>query len=68
MRCQIRLVEMWELSEKSTSPFFPFLTTAFQPQKAYADNESYYWRVRLRHERYDARATKYDNGPWSRPS
>jgi len=51
--------------EKSTSSFFPFLTTAFQPQKAYADNESYYWRVRLRHERYDTQTTKYDNGPWS---
>lgn len=58
------LVETWELSEKSTTTFYPFLTTTFQAREPYADNESYYWRVRLRHERYN-QVTQYDYGPWS---
>lgn len=59
------LVETWEQSEKNTSPLYSFLTTSFQPRVAYADNESYYWRVRMRYERYTAQASQYDYGPWS---
>jgi hypothetical protein len=59
------LVETWEISERSTSSFFPFLTSVFHSLNAYADNESYYWRVRVRHERYTTLATQFDYGPWS---
>lgn len=59
------LVESWETYETKESPFFTMLPTAFQSANAYEDNESYYWRVRVRHEKYDDRS--YDYGPWSRP-
>ncbi|HRW04772.1 MAG TPA: SdrD B-like domain-containing protein [Caldilineaceae bacterium] len=61
------IVENWELSESQTSTFFPFLTTVFQSRNAYEDNESYYWRVRLRHERYGNVLTSYDYSSWSPP-
>jgi len=59
------IVENWELAETSTKTFFPFLTTTFQSRNAYEDNESYYWRVRLRHERYGDIPTTYDYSAWS---
>ncbi|MEZ4864554.1 MAG: hypothetical protein R3C14_24780 [Caldilineaceae bacterium] len=59
------IVETWEINEQATSPFYSFLTTAFQSKNPYADNESYYWRVRPRHERYTNNATQFDYGPWS---
>jgi hypothetical protein len=59
------LVETWEITERSTSSFFPFLTSVFHSLNAYEDNESYYWRVRVRHERYTSLATQFDYGPWS---
>lgn len=59
------LVETWEQSEKNTSPLYSFLTTSFQPRAAYEDNESYYWRVRMRYERYSAQASQFDYSPWS---
>lgn len=59
------LVETWETFENKDSPFFMMLPTAFQSVNAYEDNESYYWRVRVRHEKYDDRS--YDYGPWSPP-
>ncbi len=59
------LVQSWELSESVTDPFNSFLTTTFQPAIAYGDNESYYWRVRLRHERYTSTASQFDYGTWS---
>ncbi len=59
------VVETWELSESNTNPYFAFLTAAFQPLNAYEDNESYYWRVRVRHEQYDLFTTHFDYGSWS---
>lgn len=59
------LVETWELAEKEKHPFYAFLSAAFQSLKPYADNESYYWRVRVRHERYTSLSSQYDYGPWS---
>lgn len=59
------VVQSWELSEASLSRFHSFLTTTFQPSDAFADNESYYWRVRPRHERYTSTASQYDYGTWS---
>lgn len=59
------LVETWEQYEKNTSPLYSFLTTSFQPRAAYEDNESYYWRVRMRYERYSAQVSQFDYGPWS---
>jgi hypothetical protein len=43
------------------------MPTAFQSRLAYANNESYYWRVRMRHERYTSKAADFDVGPWSPP-
>ncbi|HHY55650.1 MAG TPA: hypothetical protein GYA08_09455 [Chloroflexi bacterium] len=59
------IVEEWETYETSTTPVFNLMPTAFQSRKAYANNESYYWRVRMRHERFTTNAKDYDSGPWS---
>ncbi|MEZ4862556.1 MAG: SdrD B-like domain-containing protein [Caldilineaceae bacterium] len=61
------LVETWEFNEIGTESFFSFITSAFQSTNDYADNESYYWRVRLRHERYEGSSSRYDYGSWSPP-
>ncbi|MCX6049234.1 MAG: hypothetical protein NT075_29385, partial [Chloroflexi bacterium] len=61
------IVETWEISEQSTAYFFGVLPAAFQSLLAYGDNESYYWRVRIRHERYDANASHFDYSFWSPP-
>ncbi len=57
------LAETWETYESGTGSFFTLLPTTFQSQIAYANNESYYWRVRPRHERHQGLA--FDYGPWS---
>ncbi len=59
------IVENWEAIETRTYSYFTWLPTTFQSKLAYANNESYYWRVRPRHERYDG--SKFDYGPWSQP-
>ncbi len=59
------VVEQWKLSETKKSSWFPFLTTTFQSLDAFEDNETYYWRVRLRHERYGTSVTTFDYGSWS---
>jgi hypothetical protein len=61
------LVATWETYETQTSPFFALLPATFQGLNAYADNESYYWRVRIRHERFVVQSQFYDYGPWSPP-
>jgi hypothetical protein len=58
-----QIVETWETYESSNSPYFALLPAAFASKLAYEDNESYFWRVRIRHERYQA--TFFDYGPWS---
>ncbi|MFZ4659754.1 MAG: SdrD B-like domain-containing protein [Caldilineaceae bacterium] len=58
-------VETWEFAEQGTSPAYSFLPTVFQSLNAYGDNESYYWRVRPRYERYKSSASEFDYGPWS---
>lgn len=60
-------VETWETFESKTSPFFSLLPTSFRSLNAYEDNESYYLRVRIRHERYreSTKADFFDYGPWS---
>lgn len=66
------IVETWDAWEQ----FFPdqrkrtftLLPTTFQSLQAYANNESYYWRVRFRHEMYaPSPRTDFDYGPWSPP-
>jgi hypothetical protein len=61
------LVETWGISESGTEPYFAMLSAAFQTLEAYSDNESYYWRVRIRHERYDTVPSRFDYGAWSPP-
>jgi hypothetical protein len=61
-------VELWETYEVQTSPFFELAPTAFRSLNAYGDNESYYWRVRIRHERFNpTKLDFFDYGPWSPP-
>jgi hypothetical protein len=60
-------VETWETYESQTSPYFALMPSTFQSKNALEDNESYYWRVRIRHERYQTSAQMYDYGPWSPP-
>lgn len=57
------VVETWDVSEGNIASFYPFLPNAYQPTDAYSDNESYYWRVRLRHEKHNG--AQFDYGPWS---
>ena len=59
------LVETWEFSEQTTNSLFGWLPNTFQPLAAYEDNESYYWRVRIRHERFTFRSSDFDYGQWS---
>jgi len=59
------LVETWESFESVTSPYYALVPAGFQSKNAYEDNVSYYWRVRIRHERYLSSASYYDYGPWS---
>ena len=59
-----QIVETWESYETGVGKFFTLIPTTFQSQKVYANNESYYWRVRTRHEKYGS-GSNYDYGPWS---
>ncbi len=61
------IVENWETYESSTGPFYSLMPAGFHPLKAYEDNESYYWRVRIRHERFTTYASDFDYGPYSIP-
>jgi hypothetical protein len=60
-----KLVETWETYESGTWKYFEVAPATFASKLAYEDNESYYWRVRIRHERYTASQTTYDYGRWS---
>lgn len=59
------LVETWDVHESEFGAYFAMLTSIFQSLNAYEDNESYYWRVRLRHESYSGKKSEFDFGPWS---
>lgn len=66
------IVETWNtwenFSPMGTWPTFTLLPATFQSLNAYANNESYYWRVRVRHEKFKPPpAPEYDFGPWSPP-
>jgi hypothetical protein len=61
---QETVIETWESYESNTSNLYGPIPTAFHSSKAYNDDESYYWRVRYRHEKYE---DPYDYGPWSQP-
>ena len=60
-----QVVETWESYESNTWPYYALIPATFQSKNAYEDNASYYWRVRIRHERYTSNASLYDYGPWS---
>ena len=61
------IVETWETFETNTGSFYGLAPTAFHPKAAMNDEESYYWRVRFRHEYYGEKKDGYDTGPWSPP-
>lgn len=60
------IIETWETTEGNTGSYYGGAPTAFHSYDAYNDDESYYWRVRYRHERYDG-GNEYDVSPWSPP-
>lgn len=62
-----QVIETWESFETKTALLFALIPATFQSGIANADNESYYWRVRIRHERTVNEESKYDYGPWSPP-
>ena len=60
------IVETWESYETKEGSFFTLIPSTFQSKKVYANNESYYWRVRTRHEKFrPIPYLDYDYGPWS---
>ena len=61
------IVETWDTWESSILHTFTLLPTTFQSLNAYANNESYYWRMRVRHEKFAPSGGSYDFGPWSPP-
>ena len=61
-----QIVETWEAFESQKSPYYALIPATAQSESALADNESYYWRVRVRHEKYNDKSA-YDYGPWSTP-
>ncbi|MFZ1709977.1 MAG: hypothetical protein WAW20_15435, partial [Anaerolineae bacterium] len=65
------VVETWETWESNftPNPLYMFLATSFTTKQVYANNQSYYWRVRVRHELIlPPPSTLFDYGPWSQPS
>jgi hypothetical protein len=58
-------VETWETYESKMWRHFAIAPASFHTLNAYEDNESYYWRVRIRHERYRSNQAFFDYGPWS---
>lgn len=59
-----QVVKEWDVYETQTSPYYGFLPATFTSDTAMEDNESYYWRARVRHEKYDNYGN-FDFGPWS---
>jgi len=59
------IVETWESYETGTITAFTLMPTTFQSKIVYANNESYYWRVRPRHEKFLTSGGGFDYGPWS---
>ena len=61
------ILETWETYETNRVPIWGVLPTAFVSQNAINDNETYYWRVRIRHEIYQPPPLppSFDYGPWS---
>lgn len=60
------VVETWETFETNTGSYYAGLPATFRSGNAYTDDESYFWRVRRRHERYVKNsASSFDWGPWS---
>ncbi len=59
----------WEAYEATVdySPLYGFLATGYIPTVPLGDNETYYWRVQVRHEIYNEIANLFDYGPFSRP-
>ena len=60
-------VETVSIYETLTETPYSWLPSVFQSKLAYGRNESLYWRVRVRHERFETNASSYDDGPWSMP-
>ena len=58
------VAETWETYESLKAPVFGLLSASAQSEAAWENNESYYWRVRIRHEKIDNLGA-YTYGPWS---
>lgn len=64
------ILDSWENEEKmfNNPSNYGFLSTAYIPITPLGDNETFYWRVRLRHERYSRTTFDHDESPPSHPS
>lgn len=62
------IVETASIYERQEASSYSWIPAAFQSEHAFNDNESYYWRVRARHEHFDQRDRfAFDYSPWSMP-
>lgn len=62
------ILETVSVYERDSASSYSWLPTAFQTNNAYADNGTYYWRVRVRHESFNPfDRLAFDNSPWSMP-
>lgn len=55
----------FEAYESKEGSAYSFVPTAFAPTTALKDNETYYWRVQTRHEKWES--SRFDYGPYSYP-
>lgn len=62
-----QVIDEWSTWEGFTGAIFGMIPASFQSARANADNESYYWRVRLRHEQISVTDPSYDYSAWSPP-
>jgi len=63
------IVTTWEAYEDTFEhiPLYGFIPTGYIPTVPLGDNETYYWRVQVRHEAYDPVYNLFDYGPFSHP-
>ncbi len=59
--------DLGDLRDADLALLSRFIPAAFQSKNAYEDNDSYYWRVRIRHERYVASTAAFTTTGPGRP-
>ncbi len=64
------VIQTWKVFETAFGypSLYGFLPAAYMPLTPLGDNETYYWRVRLKHEIYNKTTRRRDSGPYTRPA